>query len=420
MSKTVSIITLGCKVNSSDSEQIAAALIGRGYSVVFDHAAADLSIINTCTVTARADYQSRQAVRRAVRLGAGGPVIVTGCAASVFPDRIREAAFSSVVIPVSERDNIEETVRSLIGVPGDIPAETSPRMRTRAFLKIQEGCNAGCAYCIVPQARGRERSVPTPTVLSSLSDLDARGYNEIVLVGIHLGRYGSDTGSDSNTLAGLLRLIETLNISARIRLSSIEPMDLTDDLLTVMTESRLVVPHLHVPLQSGDDSILVSMGRPYRRADFERIVNAATVRLADPGLGLDVMVGFPGEGDREFFNTLDVVRSLPVSYLHVFPFSRRPKTRAFSLEGQVPPEVKKDRARIARELGVEKKADYIARSSGRTVRVLAEGQNDGLAWGKSETYLDIYFPGGPGDINRFVSVTLQRPFRNGAYGYRSI
>lgn len=420
LNKIVSIITLGCKVNFSDSEQMAGALTGRGYSVVFDHTAADLSIVNTCTVTARADYQSRQAVRRAARIAPESPVIVTGCAASLFPDRIRDAASSSVVVPPSERDTIGEIVRSLIGPPNDFGAVPSPAARTRAFLKIQEGCNAGCAYCLVPQARGHERSVPAPQVISTLLHLVERGYNEIVLVGIHLGRYGSDITGEPNSLAGLLRLVESLDIPARIRLSSIEPMELTDDLLAVIAESRLVVPHLHIPLQSGDDSVLSSMGRPYRRSDFVRIVEGAATRLVDPGVGLDVMVGFPGEGDREFNNTLEVVRSLPVSYLHVFPFSRRPKTRAYSLDGQVPADIKRERARIARELGIEKKADYVARCMGKTVNVLVEGHNDGLAWGKSESYLDIYFPGGRGDVNRFVSVTLQRSFRNGAYGYQSI
>ncbi len=420
MSKTVSIITLGCKVNFSDSEQIAGVLTRLGYSVVFDHAWADLSIVNTCTVTARADYQSRQAVRRAARLTGKAPVIVTGCAVSLFPDRIRGALPSCVVVGPPERDSIGEIVISLIGSPAETPVGMSCPSRTRAFLKIQEGCGAGCAYCVVPQARGPERSVPADQVLSNLVNLTRHGYREIVLVGIHLGRYGRGSGCEPDSLAGLLQLVERLDISARIRLSSIEPMEVTDDLLSVLAESRLVVPHLHVPLQSGDDSILASMGRPYRRSDFERIVTAAAARLGDPGVGVDVMVGFPGEGDREFLNTLEVIRSLPITYLHVFPFSKRPNTRAYSMETQVPSDVKRERARIARELGMQKKADYILRSIGRTGTVLVEGCDDGLAWGKSDKYLDTYLPGGPDDANRLVTVTLERPFRNGVYGYRSI
>ncbi len=207
--------------------------------------------------------------------------------------------------------------------------------RTRAFLKIQEGCNAGCAYCIVPQARGRERSKPPGDVLSKLSDFVERGYKEVVLVGIHLGRYGSDLKGQSVTLAGLIGLIEESALGARFRLSSIEPMELTDELLSVVGQSRVIAPHLHIPVQSGDDSILESMGRPYRRNDIERVVENVVNRFRDPAVGIDVMAGFPGEGAREFSNTIDLIRSLPVSYLHVFPFSNRPNTRASTMSGHV-------------------------------------------------------------------------------------
>jgi threonylcarbamoyladenosine tRNA methylthiotransferase MtaB len=419
LSKTVSIITLGCKVNFSDSEKIGRDLTRLGYSVVFDDTPADLSIVNTCAVTARADYQSRQSVRRASRISAGVPVIVSGCSASLFPERMRAAEPSSVVVGPAERESIGDLVRSLIGDPNDAPLEAAAAPRTRAFVKIQDGCSAGCAYCIVPRARGPERSIPAHRILSILTSLVNRGYREIVLVGIHLGRYGNDLNRRPDTLAGLLREIESHEFPARIRLSSIEPMELTDDLMTVLTESRQVVPHLHIPLQSGDDSILSAMGRPYRQSDFIRIVRSAAERIGDPAIGLDVMVGFPGEGDSEFLNTLQVIRSLPVTYLHVFPFSRRPGTRAYSLEGQVPADLKKVRARITRELGIQKKADYVNTRLGKTSTVLVERYDNGVVWGKSENYLDVYLPGSPDDINRLLPVVLERPFRNGIYGSRS-
>lgn len=420
MNKTVSIITLGCKVNFTDSEQIAGALIDRGYSVIYDYTPADISIVNTCTVTSRADYQSRQAIRRAARLSPDKPVIVTGCASSVFPERFREAAPGSVIVPLAKRDTIFDIVSSLIGTPDILCTDQSSPGRTRAFLKIQEGCNAGCAYCIVPRARGRERSSAPRDVLHQLSDLVERGFKEIVLTGIHLGRYGNDLIGESITLAGLLRLIEDSISGVRIRLSSIEPMELSDELLDAAAQSRLIAPHVHIPLQSGDDSILESMGRPYRRNDIERIIGQVAARLEDPAVGVDVMVGFPGEGDREFLNTIDLIRSLPITYFHVFPFSKRPNTRAFDMRGHVPSDSKRTRARIVRELGMKKKEEYIFRNVARVLTVLAELHDNGIVRGKSENYLDVYFPGAPEDLNSFIPIIIERPFRGGAYGRRSI
>jgi threonylcarbamoyladenosine tRNA methylthiotransferase MtaB len=420
LGKTVSIITLGCKVNFTDSQQIAESLRDRGFAVVFDGEYADISIVNTCTVTARADYQSRQQIRRAARVTRNMPVVVTGCASSVFPERILDASPGAVIVASDDRDGIVDAVSSLIGVPETPQSDLSTVTRTRAFLKIQEGCNAGCTYCIVPRARGRERSKPPDEVLAKLSDLVRHGYKEVVLVGIHLGRYGSDLKGQSVTLAGLIGLIEESGTGVRVRLSSIEPMELTDELLAIAGRSRVIVPHLHIPVQSGDDSILESMGRPYRRHDIERVVENLLNHLKDPSLGIDVMVGFPGEGDREFSNTIDLVRSLPVSYLHVFPFSNRPNTRASTMSGHVPTAVKTARAQIARELGAKKKKDYIARNIGKRVAVLVESHETGIVRGKSENYLDVYIPGTPEDLNSFVPVVLERPFKGGAYGRRSI
>jgi threonylcarbamoyladenosine tRNA methylthiotransferase MtaB len=420
LGKTVSIITLGCKVNFTDSQEIAKALSDRGYTVVSDGPGADISIVNTCTVTARADYQSRQAIRRAARTIQNVPVVVTGCASSAFPERIRESSPHVIVVPIGDREAIMETLSSLIGIPETFVSDISTVKRTRAFLKIQEGCNAGCAYCIVPRARGRQRSVSPRKVLDQLSDLVEHGYKEIVLVGIHLGRYGNDLNGQRITLAGLLEIIENSGLHVRIRLSSIEPMEITDELLDTAAKSRLIAPHLHIPVQSGDNSILESMGRPYRRNDIESVVKKAAETLGDPAVGIDVMVGFPGEGDREFSNTIDLIRSLPVSYLHVFPFSNRPTTRAFSMNGHIASATKTMRARVARELGGKKKDEYLARNIGKHVTVLIETHDSGIVRGKSGNYLDVYLPGTPKDLNSFVTVVLERPFRGGAYGCRSI
>jgi threonylcarbamoyladenosine tRNA methylthiotransferase MtaB len=288
-------------------------------------------------------------------------------------------------------------------------------MRTRAFLKIQQGCNARCTYCIVPAARGPESSVPSETVRQKLKALVERGFREIVLVGIHLGRYGHDIDPPIS-LAQLLRSMSSDAPPARIRLSSIEPMELTDELVSIMADSPVITPHLHIPLQSGDDTILAAMGRPYNARLFERVVTAAARRLGSPAVGVDVMVGFPGEGEKEFAQTMDLIERLPITYLHVFPFSRRPGTPAFSMDGEAPGDIKKKRALVARELGRRKKEEYINSCLGKEVAVLVEEHSDGTVCGKSENYLEVYLPGTPDDINRFVRVVVERAFRDGVYG----
>jgi threonylcarbamoyladenosine tRNA methylthiotransferase MtaB len=414
---TVRIITLGCKVNYTDSEEIGTILRDRGYRVIGDFSPADLSIVNTCVVTGRADYQSRQAIRRAAKASPGAPIVVTGCAASAFPERVKGETSVAAVVPPGRTGAFGDMVGSLIGPAAGGSPPPARAMRTRAFLKIQEGCDARCAYCIVPAARGPVRSVPPKAVLSNIERLAGRGFLEVVLVGTHLGRYGGDMGNGT-TLAGLLGEIAAAYAPLRLRLSSIEPMELTGALLSVMERYPVIAPHLHVPLQSGDDRILAAMGRPYDAKTFERIVRDAAARLSDPGLGVDVIVGLPGEGEREFAQTVDLIGRLPISYLHVFPFSRRPGTPAFSMDRQVPGGTKKERARLLREIGTHKKAEYIGRYIGKEVSVLVEESTDGIVRGKSENYIEVYLDGGPDDINRFVRVTLDRPFRDGAYGKR--
>ena len=416
---TVSIVTLGCKVNYTDSEEITKALIDRGYRVVRDYCQADISIVNTCVVTARADYQSRQAIRKARKVSPTAPVIVTGCAAVVGPERAEREQGVSAVVPPDQKAAVADIVGSLIGTPGESSRQPARGTRTRAFLKIQEGCDGRCSYCLVPAARGSERSIEPGEALRRIEGLVERGYKEIILVGTHLGRYGSDL-NPRLFLADLLESITGPKSPARFRLSSIEPMELTDGLLAVMEKNAAITPHLHIPLQSGDDRILAEMRRPYDREAFERVILSAVGRLKDPALGVDVMVGFPGEGEREFEHTLKLIRDLPITYLHVFPFSRRPGTAAFSMEGQVSGDLKKERARILRELGRIKKEEYIKRQIGKEVSVLVEECSDGLVWGKSPNYLEVYLAGRQDDVNSFVPVILGRPFRDGVYGSRSL
>lgn len=426
MTQTVSVVTLGCKVNYTDSESIADSLKTLGYRVVQGHQRADAAVVNTCTVTQKADYQSRQAVRRMKREIGDGPVIVTGCSVVVYPEAIRGIGVESVVVHPDNKYSIPDRIRELIGPPSDdadddmsssgSSEDVCDGARTRAFVKVQEGCNARCSYCVVPLARGAERSDPIEGILTRISDLSRKGYREIVLTGIHLGRYGD---SDDVSLLDLLRRLVREKFPVRYRLSSLEPLEISDDLIRFMAEAPEIAPHLHIPLQSGDDRILREMRRPYRADQFASRVEKASTLLDSPGIGVDVMVGFPGEDDTAFQNTVSVIERLPVTYLHVFPFSPRPGTPAHRMKGQVPSKIKKDRARIIREIG-EKKNEMFRRSRiGRTLEVLTERRDGTHLTGKSEDYLTVYMDDDSGEVNRIVPVTVVCLREDGVYGKKA-
>lgn len=426
--KTVSIVTLGCKVNYTDSQDISEKLAERGYTVFHKINPSDLVIVNGCTVTSKADYQTRQSIRRANRELPGVPVVVIGCGANVHPEVMRSAGDVASVLSGSEAENICDVVSSLIGNPQVDGPKTAVNGRTRAFLKIQEGCNSFCTYCIVPHARGRERSIEIDEVLHRVEGFIGGGFLELVLVGINLGRYGYNTGCDRSevNLAVLLETMVERYPGLRIRISSIEPMDLTDELVSVVSRLNNIAPHLHIPLQSGDDSILKSMGRPYTADMFVDRVNGAVKRIAEergngirPALGVDVMVGFPGEGDEQFENTVELLKSLPATYLHVFPYSLRPNTPASEMKGQVRGDLKRARAKRLRELDAEMRSDYLELNFGRELRVLGEIYEDGLLTGKSENYLTVSYPGVHDEINSFLEVKIKGSVENGLYGERA-
>jgi len=427
VTKTVAVVTLGCKVNYTDSESIADSLKASGYRVVQGHQRATAAVVNTCTVTGKADYQSRQAVRRMKREIGDGPVIVTGCSVVVYPDAIRGIGVESVAVHPDNRDSIPGRIRDLIGPPSDDPyndisasgssEDVCDGARTRAFVKVQEGCNARCSYCVVPLARGEERSAPIEEVVGRISDLSRKGYREIVLTGIHLGRY---VDSDDMSLLDLLRRLVKEKFPVRYRLSSLEPLEISDDLIRFMADTPEIAPHLHIPLQSGDDRILRDMRRPYRADQFAARVEKASMLLDSPGIGVDVMVGFPGEDDTAFHNTVSLIERLPVTYLHVFPFSPRPGTPAHRMRGQVPSKIKKDRARIIREIGEEKSRIFRESRMGKTLEVLTERRDGAHLTGKSENYLTVHMDDDSGEVNRIVPITVVDLTEDGVYGKKAV
>lgn len=401
----VSISTLGCKVNQFESEALKASLEQRGYGIVPFGSRADVTIINTCTVTHRADFQSRQMVRRATRSNPGSLIIVTGCYAQAEPDAFEAMEGIGYLLGNAEKNRIPDLLPRLEkgGLPrvqvtdigreaffSDLPLH-SFHDHTRAFLKIQDGCDACCSYCIVPSARGRSRSLPVEKVLGHLRRLKEKGYKEVVLTGIHMGSYGSDL-IPSVRLEELLKRLEHEETPDRIRLSSIEPLDFSADLISVLSTSTKVCPHLHIPVQSGDDEILRRMNRNYDHSYLSDVLRELCQRIPEVSIGTDVIAGFPGETEENFARTFRLIESLPFSYLHVFPFSRRKGTPALRFPRQVgEPEIKK-RALALREMGKEKRRAFYRRFVDRDLSVLVEDRRDretGRWKGLSRNYIPV-------------------------------
>jgi threonylcarbamoyladenosine tRNA methylthiotransferase MtaB len=423
-SLTISFTTLGCKVNQYDSGAMADALRKAGFQIAPTAAGADICIINTCVVTESTEAQSRQLIRRVLREQPGCRVIVTGCYAQKSARELQALSDRVSVIGNTEKKDIAAFVTSLqAGGPSfaavsDIAAEktfTTPACtklfdRTRAFLKIQDGCNSRCTYCIVPSVRGPSRSLPAGEVKNRLVELKQEGYREIVLTGIHLGAFGLDAlprTSLAEMLAGLE--YEKALAGLRLRLSSIEPTEFTPDLITVIARSKLICPHVHIPLQSGDAAVLKIMGRPYSPAFFRDLVLHLAAAIPGLNIGIDVIAGFPGETDRAFDNTVELLRELPAGYLHVFPYSRRSGTPAAEFTGQVAEQVKKKRALKLRQLSDEKRRRFYEGHAGAIIPVLVENRRHkktGLLRGISRNYIPVLFEGPAGLAGREVPVQI--------------
>jgi threonylcarbamoyladenosine tRNA methylthiotransferase MtaB len=378
----IAVQTLGCKVNQSESSSIEASLLENGHEVVGHGESPDICVINTCTVTAKSDYQSRQLIRRAVR--AGACVIATGCYAQLRPEEISKIRGVGLVIGNSHKDRLLEYIGNLGSNGGrpqvlaespDAPLVSKPYRsdRVRAFLKIQDGCNRSCSYCAVPLARGKSRSLDPAEVISGFRKLVESGYQEVVLTGVHIGTYGADlkTGlSLYDIVKGLIREFPGI----RIRLSSIEPNEVDDRFLDLISDGALC-PHLHVPLQSGADALLKKMRRGYVTSQFRRLVERILTRCPDISIGTDIIIGFPGESEDYFNQTMEFIDTVPFSYAHVFPYSRRPGTDADSFPGHVNNMLKRERMRKALKLAQAKKYAFISRQIGHKLDVIVEANS---------------------------------------------
>ncbi len=406
--KRVAIATLGCKTNQFESAAMIEQFEKCGYTIVPFSQSADIYVVNSCTVTARTDAETRRLIRRARRLNPEARIIATGCYAQVAQGELEQMPELDSVLGNREKQDIIGLVETGESRVSDIAGEQSSgplrlesfAEHTRAFLQAQNGCNSFCSYCIVPYARGRSRSVALDDVLQGVRNLTANGYREVVLTGIHLGAYGLDL-VPAESLTGLVRRIDSEGLVQRLRIGSVEPNELTDELLTLMAKSGVVCPHLHLPLQSGSDTVLRRMGRSYSAAFFRDLMARIAIALPMAFVGADVIAGFPGESDDEFNETLQLVEDLPLCDLHVFPYSRRPGTKAAELPGQVSGNIINTRAALLRACAARKKAGFLSRQVDRVHRVLVQGYNENsrMCNGISGNYVSVRFPGHEGMIN---------------------
>lgn len=432
MKKTFKIITLGCKVNQYESAYLNSRLCEAGWTPVKENQPSDVSIINTCIVTRSASHQSRQEIRKAIRENPEGYIGAIGCYEQAFPGELRRIEGLHLVVGNKGKGRVPDILRSAVhskdltvvqdaftpGMPFEpMDISTFPG-RSRAYLKIQDGCESYCSYCIVPFSRGPYRSLSPKDILRMLENLAGEGYREVVLTGIHLGKYGVDLAGNLD-LKGLLRAIRREALPFRIRLSSLEPGEMDEELIEMVGSEAWICRHFHIPLQSGDDEVLKRMNRRYSARAFEQKIKYIRQIIPAAAIGVDVMAGFPGEGELAHSNTLSLLRDLPVSYLHVFPFSRRPGTVATGFSGQVPPQERRKRAAQLRVVGEEKRGAFYEGSVGGVFQVLVEGwhsEKQGILKGTSDNYLPTVFPrSGPG-MNGLVSVRVQRAKENMVVG----
>ncbi|HKC98075.1 MAG TPA: tRNA (N(6)-L-threonylcarbamoyladenosine(37)-C(2))-methylthiotransferase MtaB [Methylomirabilota bacterium] len=429
--RTVSFATLGCRLNQVDTRDIQASLEARGFRTVDFAEPADVVVVNTCTVTARAELSDRQTIRRAARVSPRATLVVTGCWAQTSPGEVAGLAGVDLVVGNGDKHRLAELLdralaeQASVAERGAVAARVHvtdiARTRTvavaptgrlhgrsRAFVKVQDGCQHRCAFCIVPRARGASRSLDQKVVLDQARALVEDGHPELVLTGIDLGHYGADL-VPRTTLAALVRLLTEIPGLRWVRLSSLLPAYFTPELSEVVTTSPLVAPHFHIPLQSGSDRILRAMRRPYTtkmyRALVERLI-AARPRL---GLGADVIAGFPGETDDDFAATVACVRELPFSYLHVFPYSARQGTEAAQLAGRLDSRTVTGRSRILREIGRAKSGEFARGMIGGVEEVLVLETLDrgtGRLVGLTGNYVEVVFAGPPSLMRTLATVRV--------------
>ncbi len=427
--KKVAFYTLGCKVNQYETQAIKEKFIQKGYEIVHENEPADVNVINTCTVTNLSDRKSRQYIRRAKRLNPDSIVIVTGCYAQISPKEIEALEDVNIVIGINEKNKIVEYADAFKGKEKTVKIRdydelldyeemliTSMDMRTRAYIKIQEGCNQFCSYCIIPYARGNIRSRKGEHILKEAKTLIANGYKEIVITGINAALYGVDSGEGS-----LLDVIENINAISgkfRIRLSSLEPAVMDQVFIDKLMSFSKLCSHLHLSLQNGSDKILKSMNRKYSTDRYKEIVHKLREQRYNMNITTDIIVGFPGETQKDFEDTCNFVKSIGFGKVHVFKYSKRKGTKAAEMEHQVDPSTKNKRSEYLLQLADHAAYDYMKKFICTSVEVLFETKDEktGYYEGLSDNYLKVYCKNKSDLKDRFALVYVENIFKDGLTG----
>lgn len=382
---------LGCRLNESEIEQLACRFVSRDHEIVAHPGAADLCVVNSCTVTGEAGRKTRQLVRRLGRLNPNAKIAVTGCHATISPEELVHLPNVDWVVHNDRKDALVDIVAGPVAgdqVGQPYPVGPGVLGRTRAFVKVQDGCDNCCSFCVTTVARGPSRSYPVSQIIAQIQRLVSVGFREVVLTGVHLGAYGRDRGA-KQALPGLVQAVLADTDVERLRLSSLEPWDMDPGFFDLWASDRLC-RQLHLPLQSGSDKILGLMRRRTRTDEFARLVASARERIPDLAVTTDVIVGFPGEGEDDFAQTYRLVETMRFARVHVFPYSFRPDTPAARMRVQVPKDVKTARSRSMRRLGERLAREYHSAFVGRTLSVLWElGSDRGLWTGLTDNYLTV-------------------------------
>jgi threonylcarbamoyladenosine tRNA methylthiotransferase MtaB len=420
--KTVAFHTLGCKLNYSETSTLSRMLEVEGFEKKDFADIADVYVINTCSVTDNADKECRQLVRRINRKAPESLVVITGCYAQLKPKEISEIPGVNLVLGAAEKFNIAAHLREL--TPNDsgkisscdiedvsgFTASFSVSDRTRTFLKVQDGCNYNCSFCTIPMARGKSRSDTVANVVATATNLAAKGVKEIVLTGVNLGDFGRGAEGAKNyqeTFFDLVKALERVEGIQRYRISSIEPNLLTNEIIEFVANSNKFMPHFHIPLQSGSDTILGLMRRRYKREIYTERVNLIKTLMPHCAIGVDIIVGFPGETEEYFKETFDYLHSLDISYLHVFTYSERDNTLAVEMDQIVPVNIRNDRNKVLRNLSYMKQQYFNNKFTGQTRKVLFEdAEKAGMMEGYTDNYIRIKTPFRKEWANEIVDWTL--------------
>jgi threonylcarbamoyladenosine tRNA methylthiotransferase MtaB len=392
--KKVSFHTLGCRLNMSETGSIAQGFVDRGYKVVGFGEEADVTFLNTCTVTDGADSTCRNLIRKASKHSPEGKVVVAGCYAQMEAEKIKAMQGVDLILGTNEKykvfDYLQDDDETQIKI--DLKTEfwgaatTEADSHTRAFLKIQDGCNYICSFCIIPFARGRSRTITIENAVSEATKLVANGFKEIILTGVNVGEYEKSSGERLEDLVTELSKIEGLS---RLRLGSVEPNTMTESLVTTLKDVGVYQDHFHIPMQSGSDEILKSMRRKYDVDFYKKTISMIKEHFPKASIGADVIVGYPGETQAHFMETFNLLKELPITHFHVFPYSKRKNTTAAKLENHIQNDVKKSRVKTIINLGEEKQIEFAKNMIGKTSEVLFESEKDGYFEGYTSNYIKV-------------------------------